>query len=114
MAYNDLTQPYQKDLKTSFEQYFTENDERIKMTWFSATGNTIAIALEFSGIGENPKDMEKIKSNSRKYVYEKVCNSPQILNFLSEGNQMSVDIRNGDTGMLKNIMNLHITQKICV
>jgi 5-keto 4-deoxyuronate isomerase len=116
MAYNDLMQPSQEELKTSFEQYFTENDDRIKMTYFHVDKNTVGLALELSGIGENlnSKDKTKIKTNSGKYIKDKVCSDVQLVEYINAGNYVSIDIRNGDSYRLENIMNLSFSKGSCV
>jgi hypothetical protein len=116
MAYSDFMQPSQKELKASFEQYFTDNDERIKMTYFNVDKNTVGLALELSGMGEslNSNDKAKIKANSRVFIKDKVCSDAQLVKYINEGNYISIDIRNGDSGRLNNIMNLGFSKGSCV
>jgi hypothetical protein len=106
----------QEDLRSNFEKHFTDGDERIKMVWFSAQGKTISIALEIAGLGENPKNIEKIKQNSKAYITEKVCSTPQLKQFVKDGNYISVDIRNEDANYanVQNIMNITMSAKQCV
>jgi hypothetical protein len=105
-----------EETRTSFEKYFTDSDERIKMTYFSVDKNTVGLALELSGIGENldPKDKAKIKSNSRKYIRGKVCSDVQLVEYINDGNYVSIDIRNGDSARLENIMNLRFSTGSCL
>jgi hypothetical protein len=105
-----------EEVRASFERYFTDSDERIKMTYFSVDKNTVGLALELSGLGENIglNDKAKIKSNSRKYIREKVCSDAQLIKYINDGNFVSIDIRNGDSGRLENIMNLSFSKGSCV
>ena len=86
------------------------------MTYFSVDKNTVGLALELSGLGENIglNDKAKIKSNSRKYIREKVCSDAQLVKYINDGNFVSIDIRNGDSGRLENIMNLSFSKGSCV
>jgi len=105
-----------EETRLSFEKYFTDSDERIKMTYFKVDKNTVGLALELSGIGGNldPNDKAKIKSNSRKYIRDKVCSDAQLVKYINDGNYVSIDIRNGDSGRLDNIMNLSFSKGSCV
>ncbi|ARD21387.1 hypothetical protein [Shewanella japonica] len=117
MIFADFAQTKREDeLKATFEKYFTEDDERIKLVWFSAQGKTISLALELGGLGENPKKLDLIKQNSRAYVKDKVCSSQQLRQFVEEGNYISVDIRNGDAtySNVENIMNITMSANKCV
>ncbi|MCL1069001.1 hypothetical protein L2735_19795 [Shewanella olleyana] len=117
IIYSDFVKPNpQEELKSSFQEYFTDGDERIEMVWFSSQGKTISIALEISGLGEKPKNIELVKQNSRAYVTDKVCSSPKLKNFIQNGNYISVDIRNKEENYstVKNIMNITMSAKKCL
>ncbi|OBT10413.1 hypothetical protein A9267_05915 [Shewanella sp. UCD-FRSSP16_17] len=104
------------DLRNSFESYFTDSDKRIEMTWFKVDKNTIGIALNLNGIGlsSDPERKKIMKDNSRRLMKEKVCGSQQLVDYISKGNYISIDIRNGDSVSLENIMNLSFSKGSCV
>lgn len=104
-------------MEAFFDKYFTDDDERMKMTWFSAQGNTIAIALEVKGLGRSPKNLEMVKVNSKRFVHSKVCNSAPLRDFINSGKYISVDIRNGDASnnnSVSNIMNVMMSANKCI
>ena len=117
MVYSDFQKNApEKELKQVIEQHFTDGDERIEMTWYKAQGKTISLALKIKGITRHSKDIEKLKDNSRNFVYDKVCNSDQLRNFLDAGNLIIVDIRDSAESRphnVVNIMNVTMTASKC-
>lgn len=103
----------EKDLEEAMRVYFTDNDAKIKMTWFRTSASGISLALEIQGMDQRDVDIEKIKSNSKSLIYSKVCNEPQLRSYLEAGNWISIDIRDGSKINVTNIMNLQFTSEKC-
>lgn len=103
----------EKDLEEAMRVYFTDNDAKIKMTWFRTSASGISLALEIQGMDQTDVDIEKIKSNSKSLIYSKVCNEPQLRSYLEAGNWISIDIRDGSKINVTNIMNLQFTSEKC-
>ena len=105
-----------EEVRESFERYFTDSDERIKMIHFKVDKNTVVLVLEVSGIGKNlgPNDKAKIKSNSRKHFRDKVCSNAQLVQYMNDENDVLIDIRNGDSDRSENIITLGFSKFSCV
>jgi len=108
-------QESKEEVRASYEQYFTDADERIQMTHFTINENKVDITLELRGLGESlyQNDNEKIQANSKTFVEGKVCSSVQLTEFIDEGNNVSIKIVNGDSEQLDNIINFSFSRGSC-
>lgn len=115
ISYNQQNRASSEEVKASYAQYFTEEDERIQMTYFNVDEHSVDIVLALSGIGKNLNiyDEEIIQANARKFVKNKVCEEPQLAQFIDDGNNITVDITNGDSERLEKIITLNFTQGSC-
>ncbi|ASK70829.1 hypothetical protein CF168_19220 [Shewanella bicestrii] len=109
-----LKEQPEKSLEERMRVYFTDDDEKIKMTWFRTSASGISLALEIQGMDQPNVDIEKIKSNSKSIINSKVCNEPQLRSYLEAGNWISIDIRDGSKTNVTNIMNFQFTNEKCV
>lgn len=109
-----LKEQPEKSLEERMRVYFTDDDEKIKMTWFKTSASGISLALEIQGMDKPNVDIEKIKSNSKSIINSKVCNEPQLRSYLEAGNWISIDIRDGSQTTVTNIMNLQFSNEICI
>lgn len=109
-----LKEQPEKSLEEGMRVYFTDDDAKIKMTWFRTSASGISLALEIQGMDQQNVDIEKIKSNSKSLIYSKVCNEPLLRSYLEAGNWISIDIRDGSKTNVTNIMNFQFTNEKCV
>ena len=108
-------QKSKEEVRTSYVQYFTETDERIKMTHFNINENAVDIVLELNGMGNelSTYDMETLQANSKMFIRDKVCGAAMLVEFIDDGNYVTVDILNGDSESLENIINLSFSRGSC-
>jgi len=112
--YSDFISESPKELlKKQIEEYFVENDEKVKLTWFDAQGKTISLALEISDDHFSSNDIKLLKRNSRVHIIEKVCSSPSLREFIEKGNYISVDVRTNN-GFTKHLQNINMAKGKCV
>lgn len=108
-------QKSKEEVRISYAQYFTEADERIQMTYFNINENAVDIVLELSGMGNelSTYDMETLQANSKMFIRDKVCGAAMLVEFIDDGNYVTVDILNGDNENLESIMNLNFSRGAC-
>ncbi|KXF81831.1 hypothetical protein [Enterovibrio coralii] len=113
--YEALEEQALREQKAAFSDYFVGDDERLKLVWFSNEDNTISIALAISGLGDKPQELDRLRDNAKRFVFEKVCNSPALVDYLDQGNYISVDIRNDDSSSygVNHITNVMMSANRC-
>lgn len=104
-----------QEVRASYEEYFTDSDDRIKMTDFTMAEDNVDITLALSGIGSNlnSSDKEKLQANSTAFVTDKVCGVSQLVEFINEGNSVVIKIVNADSQLLNTIIDISFSRDSC-
>ncbi|MDD1780977.1 hypothetical protein LRP49_07150 [Enterovibrio sp. ZSDZ35] len=114
--YASLEEDAEQAERAAFETYFVGDDERLKMVGFSHKNNTLSIALAIMGLGEVPEQRDRLQANTQAFVYDKVCNNQILVDYLNQGNTISVEILNGDLDASRgreNIASMKMTASRC-
>lgn len=95
----------QAQFRAAVEDYFLDGDENLKLSWFKIEQNTMALTIDVLPL-EKPltkEELERVKAQSRAYIVEKVCGHPDLVNYLANGNFISVDFKKKNGPSFMNI-----------